>query len=111
MKKFMALYVAPMSVMEQLAKSTPEQTKAGMEAWMAWSKKNAKSVLDLGAPLGKAKRVVKSGAKNSNNEITGYSIIQGGSLAAVTKIFSGHPHLRLPGASIEVVEVMPSPGM
>jgi hypothetical protein len=110
MKKFMAFYVAPMSVMQQLAQSTPEQTKAGMQAWMAWSKKNAKSVVDLGAPLGKGKRVAKSGAKNSASEITGYSILQGSSLAGITKIFTGHPHLKLPGASIEVIEVMPTPG-
>ena len=110
MKKFMAFYVAPISAIAQLAKSTPAQRKAGMEAWMAWWKKNEGAVIDLGAPLGKGKSIAVSGAKDGTGKMTGYSILQGETLGAVTKIFKDHPHLSIKGATIELVEVMPTPG-
>src|SRR5436305_9658 len=47
MKKFLVLYKAPTSAFEQMQKSTPEQQKAGMDAWMAWSKKAASSIVDM----------------------------------------------------------------
>ena len=34
MKKFLILYHAPKSAMKQMEKSTPEQAKAGMNAWI-----------------------------------------------------------------------------
>ena len=36
MKKFLVLYRAPNTSFEQMMKATPEQQKAGMDAWMAW---------------------------------------------------------------------------
>ena len=42
MKKFLVLYKAPMASFEQMMKATPEQQKAGMDAWMAWGAKAAK---------------------------------------------------------------------
>jgi hypothetical protein len=32
MKKFVALYLAPISAIDQMKKATPEQMKAGMDA-------------------------------------------------------------------------------
>jgi flagellar hook assembly protein FlgD len=111
MKKFMALYLAPVSAVEQMAKSTPEQMKSGMDAWMKWMDKNKTSISELGAPLGKTKRVTKQGVEATKNEVTGYSIVQADSHDAAAKLFDGHPHLYMPGASIEIMEVMPIPGM
>ena len=60
MKKFLVLYKAPTSSFEQMKKATPEQQKAGMDAWMSWSKKTASSTVDMGGPLGKSLRVTKT---------------------------------------------------
>ncbi len=62
MKKFLVLYRAPVAAFEQMKKSSPEQQKAGMDAWMAWSTKAAASIVDMGAPLGKSLRVSPGGA-------------------------------------------------
>jgi hypothetical protein len=78
---------------------------------MKWAKKNEKSIVDLGAPLGKTKRINAAGISDTKNGITGYSIVQGDSLDSVSKIFDGHPHLQMHGALIEVLECMPIPGM
>jgi hypothetical protein len=110
MKKFLVLYKAPTSAFEQMKKATPEQQKAGMEAWMAWAKKAAPSIVDMGAPLGKGLRVTPNGAAPSTNDLGGFSILQGESKEAIAEALEGHPHFRMPDGSIEVVEYLPMPG-
>ncbi len=111
MKKFMALYMAERSVIDQMMKTPPEEMQAGIDAWMNWHKANAKKVAELGAPLGKSKRISARGLSDTKNEITGYSIVEGDSFEAASKIFKGHPHLPHPGCSIDLLEIMPLPGM
>jgi hypothetical protein len=111
MKKFLVLYKAPTSSFEQMRKATPEQQKAGMDAWMAWSKKAAASIVDMGAPLGKSLRVTKGGSAPSTNDLGGYSVLQAESKEALAETMKGHPHFMMADGSIEVVEVMPMPGM
>ncbi len=112
MKKFLVLYKASTGAFEQMMKSsTPEQEKAGMEMWMAWGKKAAASIVDMGAPLGKTLLVTPKGASPTTNDLGGYSILQGESKEAVAASLKGHPHFMMPDSSIEVVELMPMPGM
>src|SRR5215471_5769716 len=113
MKKFMVLYIASGSEFERMRQnSTPEQRKKGMDAWMKWMNANKTSIVEGGAPLGKTKRVDSNGASNTRNEIGGYSVVQAESHDAATKIFGkDHPHLQMPGAGIEILEIMPLPGM
>jgi hypothetical protein len=111
MKKFLVLYKAPTSSFEQVLKSTPEQQKAGMDAWMAWSKKSASSIVDMGAPLGKSLRLTTDGPSPVVNDLGGYSILQGESKEALAASLKGHPHFMMPGGFIEIVELMPVPGM
>jgi hypothetical protein len=113
MKKFMVLYMAPSAQFEQWMKNvTPEQQKKGMEGWMTWMTANKASMVDGGGPLGKTKRVDANGAKDSKNEVGGYSVVQAESHDAATKMFGkDHPHLQWPGAWIEITEIMPVPGM
>jgi hypothetical protein len=110
MKKFLVLYKAPSSSFEQAMKASPEQQKAGMDAWMAWGKKAAASIVDMGAPLGKSLRVTKGGASPTTNDLGGYSILQAESKEALAEVLKGHPHFMMQDGSIEVVEVMPMPG-
>jgi hypothetical protein len=111
MKKFLVLYKAPTSAFEQMMKSTPEQQKAGMDAWMTWSKKMASSIVDMGAPLGKSLRVTKTGSSPATNDLGGYSVLQAESKEALAESLKGHPHFMMPEGFIEVVELMPIPGM
>ena len=66
----------------------------------------------MGGPLGKTKRVTAAGAKDAHNDIGGYTLIQADSADAAAKIFAGHPHFQMSkDAYIDIVEVMPMPGM
>ena len=113
MKKFMVLYMASGPEFEKMKQSSsPDRQKEGMEAWKKWMNDNKASIVEGGAPLGKTKRVDSNGASNTKNEIGGYSVVQAESHDSAAKMFGKeHPHLQVPGAWIEIVEIMPMPGI
>jgi hypothetical protein len=79
-----------------------------MEAWMAWATRASSALVDMGSPLGQTANV---GGAASAGHIGGFSILQAESIDAAQKVLDGHPHLHMPGASIEVLEFLPIPGM
>src|SRR5438874_13281319 len=112
MKKFLVLYKASPASFQQAMKSTPEQQKAGMDAWMNWSKKAGPSIVDMGAPLGKAVKVSKNGeVAPSPNDLGGYSVLQAESKEALAATMKEHPHFMMQEGWIEIVEILPVPGM
>jgi hypothetical protein len=111
MKKFMALYMAPAEAMAEMMKATPEQMKAGMDAWMAWADKFKDSIVEMGSPLGKTMKVDADGMSSMKNDITGYSIVMAESEDDAAEVFEDHSHLSMPGAHIEVIAFFPVPGM
>src|SRR5262245_26466126 len=98
MKKYLVLYRAPISSREQMAQGTPEQQQAGMDAWMAWAKRAADSIVDLGSPLGDTAQV---GGGHVAGHIGGFSILRAASLDDAKKLLDKHPHFMMPGGSIE----------
>ena len=111
MKKFLVLYRAPVASFDQMMKATPEQQKAGMDAWKVWGQKAGSSIVDMGAPLGKALSVTPTGASPIRNDLGGFSILQGESKEALAETMKGHPHFMTPGGTIEITEMMVMPGM
>src|SRR5215510_13456177 len=57
MTKFMVLYRSFASARDQMENATPEQRKAGMDAWMAWAARAGDAIVDLGSPLDSVTRV------------------------------------------------------
>jgi hypothetical protein len=111
MKKFLVLYRMDMAEMQKLmANTSEEERKKSMGKWEAWMKKNMASMADHGGPVGKTKRVAASGISDSRNDIGGYSIVQAESHEAAAAIFADSPHLTMPSATAEVMEIMPMPG-
>lgn len=106
MKKYMALYMAPAAVIAEMMKMTKEQGQAEMEAWGAWDAAHKDNIVDLGAPLGKNKRVTSDGVADARNEVTGYSVVQADSADAAAKLFTDHPHVRMKGAYIDILDVV-----
>ncbi len=98
MSKFMILYRAPASAREQMENATPEQRRAGLEAWRAWATRVDYAIADLGSPLAHTTHVGEGAA--STDGVAGYSILEAGSADEVETILDGHPHLAMPGASV-----------
>jgi hypothetical protein len=111
MKKFLVVYKATPESFARMMKATPEQQKEGMDAWMKWSKSAQSSIVDMGGPLGKTLKVSKSGVSPMTNDMGGFSIMQGESKEAVADKLKNHPHFMMGDGWIEVVELMPIPGM
>ncbi|MEC5217172.1 hypothetical protein RCH09_002129 [Actimicrobium sp. GrIS 1.19] len=110
MSKFVVLYLVPVATVDHLmANSTPEQMKASIEEWTHWMNANERAFVDMGAPLGKTKRVTAGGIASVRNEVTGYTIIEAESHEAAARMLEGHPHLQVAGAYIDVIAVMPIP--
>jgi hypothetical protein len=83
------LATAEFGAREQMASATPEQTKAGMEAWMRWAKKAEQAIVDLG--LGEVRNIGGPSDSRSGAKIVGYSILLGESMNAVTELVRDHP--------------------
>jgi hypothetical protein len=112
MKKFLVLYRANVPADEMMANSTPEQMKAGMDAWGAWMGGVGDAMLDLGAPLGASRSVDQGSPATGGAHVTGFSVLQADSLDAAAALVENHPHLSTPGgASVEILEYLPIPGM
>ena len=112
MKKFLVLYMANVPADEMMANSTPEQMKEGMDAWGAWMGKVGDSMLDIGAPLGASRSVDQGSPATAGSHVTGFSVLQADSLDAAAALVENHPHLMTPGgASVEILEYLPIPGM
>jgi hypothetical protein len=101
----MILYRGPVSAREMLANATPAERLASLEAWRAWGKKVGYALSDFGTPLGHTAHVGPGAA--STDGVSGYSILEAGSADEVGTLLDGHPHLAMPGSSIEVLEVIP----
>jgi hypothetical protein len=99
--------MAPAAAMQEMMKnSTPEDMKKGMDKWNAWAETKQSSLKDLGSPLGKNKRVTKDGVSDVSNEVGGYSIVEADTHEDAAAIFADSPHFDIPGAYIEVLEVV-----
>ncbi len=89
-----------------------KQEAAGMKAWGEWVQRNEKSIVQMGAPVGKTKQINKDGISDIRNSIAAYTVVKAESYDAAAKIFLNHPHFMIfPGESVEVMECLPVPGM
>ncbi len=97
------------------ALSTEEQqarAQKGMAAWHAWTETHHASIAEMGGPLGKTKQISNRGIEDIGNELTGFTIIRAESHEAAAKLFENHPHFAIfPGDRVDVMPVMPVPGM
>lgn len=110
MKKFLIGYVAPKSANNQIMEATEEQKAAGIQAWMDWAKSCGDKLVDLGAPLGKAEGINRSGNKDSNSSLAGYSVLRAESLEDAKAMLKNHPHIMWnPDWHIDIQEMMSIP--
>ncbi|MDQ2751543.1 MAG: hypothetical protein M3R72_00800 [Bacteroidota bacterium] len=111
-KRFLIIYHAPMDAMAQPADVSPEQRAEGMALWNAWAERVADNLIDLGAPLGNGRRLTAEGSSTaSENDVSGYTLLQAEDWEEVMDLINGHPHLSgwHPEATIEIHETMLMP--
>ncbi len=106
--KFFVMYQMPhtgldewMKLPEEVRKAQEQQMQSEWNTWMA----GHKDVITETAGVGKPKRVTKEGSVDARNDLMMYSFVEAESLEVASKMFEGHPHFGIPGASIEVMAV------
>jgi hypothetical protein len=83
----------------------------GMAAWKAWAETNQASIVAMGGPLGKTKRVDDGGISDVTNELTAFTVVRAESQEAAARLFENHPHFTIfPGDAIEIMPILPIPG-
>ncbi len=83
----------------------------GMAAWKAWVEKHQGSIVGMGGPLGKTKKVTQRGIEDVSNEMGAYTVVRAESHEAAAKLFENHPSFAIfPGESVELMPVLPIPG-
>lgn len=101
MKEWMALPEAERKAREQ----------KGMAAWGAWVEKHGASIIAMGGPLGKTKKVTERGIEDVSNELGAFTVVKAGSHEAAAKLFENHPHFSIfPGEAVEIMPILPIPG-
>ncbi|HEY7890457.1 MAG TPA: hypothetical protein VIC29_19715 [Steroidobacteraceae bacterium] len=85
--------------------------REGMAAWGAWVEKHQASIVTLGGPLGKTKKITQQGIEDSANEMGAFTIVRADSHEAAARLFDKHPHFTIfPGDAVEIMPVLPIPG-
>ncbi len=110
MKTFLALYMGSGEPIDPNALS--DETKAkGMVAWGQWMADHAAAIVEHGGPLGKTKKVSKTGVADIRNLVGGFIVVKAESHEAAAAMFENHPHFAIfPGDSVEIMERLPIPG-
>ena len=111
MKKFFVLYMAKAEdfkdIMSRMSAMSEEERQASLNEWQAWSD-TIGGIPDMGAPLGKTKKVTPNEISDMRNEIGGYTVIEAEDHEAAAKKLQGNPHFKMiPNGWVEVMEVMP----
>ena len=108
MKYFCVMYIAPVAALDVWAKTpekdrkkTEDALKAEWDAWLAAHAGNVKNTVGLGD----AKRVSVEGVKDVKNGFMLSSYVEAESWGAAAELFKSHPHLKIPGATIDIMEL------
>ena len=87
---------------------TEEEQATVMAAWGTWMEGLGSALKDPGNPAGASKTIGSDGSVSDgggSNPVTGYSLIEAGSLDEAVTLAKGNPVLES-GGSIEVVEAL-----
>ena len=110
MTEFLILYHAPASLKDKHKDMSQDDMSKMMQAWMSWAESCGENLVEMGAPVGNAKRLDTSGTTSSNSEAGGYSIMQADSVAKIEELLKNNPHLQWgEGCYIEIHEKLPLP--
>ena len=107
MKHFTAIYIASVDTLDEWMKTPEAERKAAEEKmqqeWGTWMSEHKDAVLNT-ISFGKTKRVSQNGIEDTRNGMMLSSYVTAESLEEAAEIFKNHPHMGIPGATIEVME-------
>jgi len=108
MSRYMLIYNGKATDPSQMS---PEDAAKVMEGWRTWMGTVGPALVDVGTPFGGGTSVVDDGSSADAIELSGYSIVEAGSLAEARTLAESHPFLSEGNGSyaVEVYEMLPVP--
>jgi hypothetical protein len=108
MSRYMLIYNGMATDTSQMS---PEQAAKVMDAWRTWMGTVGPALVDVGTPFGQGTSVVDDGTSADAIELSGYSILEAGSLDEARGLASSHPFLSegKGNYAVEVYEMQPVP--
>lgn len=108
MSRFMLIYNGKATDPSQMS---PEVAAKLMEGWRTWMGSVGPALADVGTPFGPGTSVVDDGSSADAIELSGYSIVEAGSLEAARDLAESHPFLSegKGNYAVEVYEMQPVP--
>ena len=90
--------------------ATPEGREQALTAFRDWAESVGDAMIDPGAPLAGARTVSGDGVSEgpASGSLSGYTLIEAGSIEAAVQLVQGHPFLTR-GGSLQVNEAV-NPG-
>lgn len=112
MQKYLVLYKTPVAVLKEWMETNAEtrevEQKKLEDEWNEWMKAHS-SELSETAGAGKTKVVTTEGVSDIKNDVMLYSFVEAESHEAAAELFVGHPHLKIPQSTIEVMTITKLP--
>ena len=111
MKKFLVLFLTPVSVLDKWME-TPEAERKEMEdkmkvEWESWMAAHKDAIVETPSGAGKTKTVSTNGVADTRNDVMMYGVVQAELHELAAQMFVGHPHLQIPEATIEIMVINP----
>lgn len=108
MTRFMLIYNGKATDTSQMS---PEQAAKVLEGWQTWMGSVGSALVDVGTPFGAGTSVVDDGSSADAIELSGYSIVEAGSLDDARDLARKHPFLSegKGNYAVEVYEMQPVP--
>jgi hypothetical protein len=108
MSRYMLIYNGKATDASQMS---AEDAAKVMDGWHTWIGKVGSALVDVGTPFGQGTSVVDDGSSADAIELSGYSIVEAGSLADARQFAAGHPFLSegKGNYAVEVYEMLPVP--
>lgn len=108
MSKYMLIYQGASTDLGQMSQEDAAKVLAG---WQSWMGKVGSALVDVGTPFGAGASVVDDGSRRDAIALSGYSIVEAGSLEEAQRHADGHPFLSegRGNYAIVVYEMMPVP--
>ena len=110
MQKYVVMYRAPMTAMEQMQGMAQEDMQKEMKLWMDWASACGDSIVDMGAPLTGGLRLTESDSSPTDSKAIAYSVLQADNIEEAQALLKGHPHFGGgAGFEIDLLEGMAMP--
>lgn len=108
MSRYMLIYNGKATDPSQMS---PEDAAKVMEGWRTWMGTVGPALVDVGTPFGQGTSVVDDGSTADATELSGFSIVEAGSLDAARELATSHPFLSegKGNYAVEVYEMLPVP--